>query len=264
MIFDAATLARGWLSTALASGTAAYAPALNRTVLVEEFPGGVRLVATDSVLLLTAWVPSLASEHKLDLGEPLIDEAPESTSVVMDLDGRGRSLLGYLLAKSKKADDDEAVDVSMTFGVLDEDRDSPSFEGMASRWTTHDFDGVERLRLRCYEGEFPTWRSLLAYHEGKRTSAVALNPDVLGRIAKLGKYHAGSVLWHFGGVDKVARIEVEDSEPHVVGLVMPMRSDAAAKIDAALGSTLLDLFGAVTVRRGSSEDSEPSEPGDDS
>lgn len=266
MKFDAATLARGWLSTALASGKADWSPALNRTVCVEEFDGGVRLVATDSTVLLSAWVPSLAGELELDQSEPGLDEAPVSTSVVMDLDGRGRGLLGYLLAKSKKAGDDEEVEVSMSFGVADASRDVPSFEGMAASWTTFDFDGIERLRLRCYEGDFPNWRALLAHHAAKRTSAISLNPEILGRVAKLGKYHGGGILWTFGGVDKVARIEVEDSEPHVVGLAMPLRSETARKLDDELEAVLLDLFGAVKVkgRRGDDEESEPPEPGDDS
>lgn len=256
MKFDAATLARGWLSVALASGKADFLPALNRTVCVEEFDGGVRLVATDSTVLLSSWIPSLASEHELDGNEPGIDEAPLSTSVVMDLDGRGRGLLGYLLGKSKKADDDEAVEVAVSFGVELDSKDRPSFEGMAERWTTFDFDGVERLRLRSYEGEFPDWRALLAHHAGKRTSAVSLNPEILGRISKLGKYHGGGILWTFGGFDKVARIEVEDSEPHVVGLAMPLRSEAASKIDAELEAVLLDLFGAVKVKARRGQDPE--------
>lgn len=47
------TLARAWLSVALASSKDTGRPQLDRTVLVEQYREGLRLVATDSHVLPT-------------------------------------------------------------------------------------------------------------------------------------------------------------------------------------------------------------------
>lgn len=94
MRFDAPTLARAWLSVAQASSSDKDLVTLDRTVAIEEFPTGVRLVATDRYVLLTAWVPDLGAYY--EPREPGLDEAPDRTVITKDSDGRGRGLLGYL------------------------------------------------------------------------------------------------------------------------------------------------------------------------
>jgi hypothetical protein len=229
MMFDARHLARGWLSVALAASNDAERPALFRTVAVESFPEGVRLVATDSYVLLTAWVPCLDD----DLApEPEVDESPMVTAVVMDPHGRARGLLGHLLGVANKnrrdadmEDDGEVVPVKLSLGVVtNADKAAPTFEGLEAKYAAIEHPDHERLKLRTYEGSFPNWRALFVHHEATSTDAIALNPEVIGRLAKLGKLWPGCPLvWHFGGELGAAAVHVARAENPVAGLVMPVR-----------------------------------------
>ena len=78
MRFDAPTFARAWLCVRQATATKDDAAVLSKTVAVEEFDHGTRLVATDRYMLLTAWVPRLRPPEAPDYraAEPGIAEVP--------------------------------------------------------------------------------------------------------------------------------------------------------------------------------------------
>lgn len=224
--FDALYLARGWLSIAVASGKDGNRPALDRTVSIEEYLEGVRLVATDSFVLLHAWIPNI--EHTDD-PEPDLDEAPLSTAVAMDPHGRARGFLGYALALANAAEDDAPpIEVRLRLGVTldDPDNPAPAFEGMEPSFVLLELPDLERLKLTTYEGDFPPWRKVLPGFRSEKTTAIALNPEIVGRLAKLGKLnHGRPLLWTFGGENLMALVEVLDSEPLITGAVMPVRWD---------------------------------------
>lgn len=222
MIFDARQLARGWLSVALASAKDDDRPALHRTVSIEGFPEGLRLVATDSYVLLRSWVPAIGREHD---PEPDLDESPAMSAVAMDIHGRARNLLGHLLGLAL-ADGAPLIEVRITLGVHDQETEAASFEGLEAEWVVLEHPDHERLKLRAYEGEYPNWRKVLSGFDRKRTDAIALNTEIIGRLSKLGKWHGDQpLLWRFGGQDRMALLEVASSEPHVEGAVMPVRWD---------------------------------------
>lgn len=222
-LFDARTLSTGWLSVALAAANDQERPALYRTVCVELFPTGVRLVSVDGFIALHSWVPNAAHS---DEPEPDWDEAPATTAIAIDVHGRGRGLLGHLL-KLARAKDAVPFDVRLTIGLLPEE-EGQTLEGMAPRWVMLDHPDHERVTLPVYEGEFPNWRKVLAGFEPHETDAVALNPEIVGRLAKLGKLHGGvgtPLVWRFGGRDRMALLEVGHGEPSVAGAAMPVRWD---------------------------------------
>lgn len=220
--FDARFLARGWLSVAIAASRDKDRPALCRTVAIERYAHGVRLVATDSYLLLRSWVPELEYE---DEPEPEIDEMPIVTSVAMDPHGRAKGFMGHVL-KLAAGEDAELVEVEMGLGVVQAKTDAPEMEGLESHWVTLDHPGHERLRLLTYDGDFPSWRKAVWGFQRASTSVVALNPEIVERLAKVGKLNGGAPLvWHFGGESRMARIEVAHSQPIVEGLLMPVRWD---------------------------------------
>lgn len=118
--FDATLLGKGWLSVAIASSTDKERPVLHRTVYVEHFPEGVRLLATDSYVFLRAWVPELDSENE---PEPGLDEVPVSTAIAIDPDGRAVGFMRYALKLAKKmAQVHEAVDITLSLGVPETER----------------------------------------------------------------------------------------------------------------------------------------------
>lgn len=221
MLVDGATLARGWLSVALASNKADNA-ALDRTVYIEQHADGLRLVATDGYMLLRTWVPEVD-----DLApEPAPDEAPIATAIAHDPHGRGRGFLAHI-AKLTSDPDDDAIDVKVMLGVVEAlDPDRPTFEGMEAEWVVLEHADHERIRLESLAGVYPAWRSVTGGFRAQSTDAVALHPDRLAALGKLGKLHRGApILWHFGGTERAALIEVAESDPHVEGLVMPVRWD---------------------------------------
>lgn len=228
MRFDAPTFARAWQSVALASSTDKDLVALNRTVAVEEYVHGVRLVATDRFILLTAWVPNIDTDRN---NEPTIDEAPDRTVIARDGDGRGKSLLGYVLTlanrdEHKYAEPGEGLVLSMNFDVrlpAGSDGTAETLEGMEPRFVVLDLPDTERVWLETIETVYPSWRALVAGFTAETTKTVALYPERLDRLAKLGKYADGPLAWTFCGPDRAALLDVPFSDPHVTGVVMPTR-----------------------------------------
>lgn len=228
MKLDAENLARSWLSVALASGKDEVSQ-LNRTVAVEQFHNGVRLVATDGYILLTSWV---GADWLYD-SEPSLDEAPMCTAIAIDRDGRAKGLLAHALklcAQAEKEEQDRPLirlDLGVTI-VEDDDSDDGqmTFAGMEPRWAVIEIPDVERVKLRLYDGEYPNWRRVVAGFEAETTSVIALNPERVASLAKIAKYHPRSVLaWEFGGADRMARVTADGSEPRVEGVIMPCRWD---------------------------------------
>jgi hypothetical protein len=224
VLFDAGTLATAWLAVAQASGADKDHPILSNTVAVETYPEGVRLAATDGTMLLTAWVPD--RDHDL-VGEPALDDAPVTSLVAMDPDGRARGFMAYL-HKLATAEDAEPIECRLTVAEFDDDG---AFAGMAATWVMAEYPDHERLTLRCFDAPYPNWRALIAGFTARKTDAVALNPDLLGRLAKLGKLGSKSLIWRWGGQDKAAYVELEGTT--VRGLVMPVRSAELREAEAA-------------------------------
>lgn len=228
MHFDAPTLALAWLSVAQASGTDANVPTLDRTVAIEEHAGGVRLVATDRFVLLTAWVPSLTGDDD----EPRIEEAPDRTVVTQDSDARGKGLLGYMVKLAKLGRDEEVpygdltleleFDVRLPVGM---NADQP-LEGLEPTYAVLTVPDVERVYLPIIVSDYPDWRPLLDDFRAESTDRIGLPLERLYRLGGLRRWNAGPLRWTFGGEASVARVSLEsygERDPSVQGLVMPAR-----------------------------------------
>lgn len=236
--FDAREFARAWLSVNVAAGKDLN-PVLDRTIAIELHarPGdrgiepaidGARLIATDRRILLMTWVPTLDSYNA---GPPPLDEAPYLDTVATDIDGRAASLCAYAVGLT--SDDGYTVgDLELELAI---DRHRPAGDPGQNgnglplpderRYVSLELPDVERVWLRQLVEDYPQWRRLVRQHVAKTTKAVALDPAVLGKLAKLAKYHPAELplLWHFGGPDRTAWLELAGSDPLVEGLVMPVR-----------------------------------------
>jgi hypothetical protein len=226
MRFDAPTFARAWLSVAQASSADKDLPTLNRTVAVEEFLHGVRLVATDRFVLLTAWVPNI--DTKIN-AEPGLDEAPDHTVISCDEDGRVKSLLGYALSLAKRAGEeyvDGQIELRLTFDArlpAGSDGGEQALEGMEPVYTIFDVPDTEKVWCPVMQAEYPAWRSILHGFVAESTDKIALNPELVERVTRARKWSFGPLHWNFGGPDRAAHVDFADSDPHVSGVVMPMR-----------------------------------------
>lgn len=230
MIFDAGDLAKAWLSVTEAASKDKTRPALNRTVLVEEYQHGIQLVSTDTFMLLRSWVPFQGVDSfSLEAEPPELYELPDRSSVVMDPDGRGRQLMGWARTLAGRCQEyDDRPEMRIQIGVKHRTTGAAaSFEGMSPTWAKLKLDGEDEIvRLQLYEGEFPNWRSLLQAVAPVETKEVSLNPDILARMAKIAKYHGDRVwAWRFCGPIRPAAIAIDGSLPPVDGLAMPCRWD---------------------------------------
>lgn len=228
MRFDAPTLALAWLSVAQASGSDKTEPTLDRTVAVEAHPGGVRLVATDRYVLLTAWVPAL--DRGADA--PSLDEAPDRVVVTQDADARGKGLLSYLIKLAHLGKDEEvpygALAVDLDFDVrlpAGVDQDQP-LEGLEPTYAVLDVPDTERVYLPIIVSDYPDWRRLLDDFTPQTTDRIALPLERLHRLGALRKWCPGPLRWTFGGEASVARVALDgysDRDPSIEGLVMPSK-----------------------------------------
>lgn len=220
--YDGNTLARAWLSVAQASGHKDDVPQLAKTVHLEHHPDGLRLVATDRYMLLTCWIPTFDDP---DAEPPGLDVIPDRTVVAADTHGRARNLMGYVLSLTG-GDDAEPLPVEVVYDVRLDDPapDAPHLEGMDPTYVVLDVPDTERVYLPVVEADFPDWRKFIDGFEPKSTDAVAINPELLGRLGKIQKWTGTAPLvWRWGGPDRAAAIEYGGSVPAVSGLVMPMR-----------------------------------------
>lgn len=215
--FVAAHIARGWLSTALAASDDDARPALTG-VHVEFFPTGIRLVATDSYMLLRSWVPIAEAP------EPGLDEAPVDVATALDPFGRGVGLMRHLL-KIATAKDAPPYDLCVSVGDDPRLEDDLSFTGMERQYLILDVPDQEILTLPLYEGAWPEWRSLWTSFVAESTTEIHFNPElIVARLGKLGKLHGEAVLrWQFGGPLRPAMVELAPATPSVAGLVMPVK-----------------------------------------
>lgn len=250
--FDAERLARGWLSTALAVSGDDARPALTG-VHVEFFHGGVRLVATDSYMLLRTWVA------RGDAPEPDLDEAPLHTATALDPYGRGVGLMRHMLALAT-AKDAPPYDIVIRVGDDPREVDDPTLGGMEPQYLIVDVPDQEILTLPLFEGPWQSWRALWASFSAEQTSEISFNPElIVARIGKLGKLHKeGVVRWEFGGPVRPARIELSPSEPRVTGLVMPTKvylpgyaPEGTEREEPAPTGETDDVTGADVLREGS-------------
>lgn len=227
MILDAAWLARGWLSVYAAASTDEKWFPLYRTVRVEEYLHGLRLSATDSYMILSAWVPE--RDHEYD-PEPGLDEIPEHAATAWDVYQRAGNLLTHLL-KLASGEGAKPIDVRVRLDqpLQPDDDDSMSFEGMEAVAVVIDHPDAERVQLVAIEGGYPDWRPLLTKFKAVRTEAIALNHELLARIVKVAKLHGSGVeapiKWRWGGNGKAGYIEIGTGEPAVMGLIMPVSWD---------------------------------------
>lgn len=230
MIYPAIDLARGWLSVGHASSKDRDVPALNRTLSLEQFPAGLRITATDSYIILTTFVPAVDYDH---LDEPGADEAPVTSAVAIDADGRGAGFMTYLtkLAVDYHKTGGEMPHVKVRLNVKNLSVGSmggPQLPGLAPLMVTLEAADIERVDLPVYDGKYPGWQGIVAAATAKAEAAkrVALHPERVAAMAKVAKVHGDALIgWTFCGEDRPARVEILDSAPYVHGAVMPVRWD---------------------------------------
>jgi hypothetical protein len=224
MRFNAWMLSRAWLSVALAQSDDDSRPALYRSTLIEVFDHGIRLVSTDSFLLLRAWVPSVDSDDVGDENEPGLDVLPDDVAICADRDQRVLALMRYAQTLTKHDGDDTPVVVEMAFGETGDDRPQGTLEGMAQSTVvfrlSDEYD--ERIETPIFEGVFPNWRPLWGGHKVLPTTFVGFGAHSIAKLGKLSAlWNKAAIDFELGGTVGVSRIRIVAPDVFVSGLVMP-------------------------------------------
>lgn len=222
--FNAWNFARSWASVALASGNDAARPSMYRTVLIEQYESGVRFVATDSYLLLKAWVANIDFE---DEPEPMIDEVPIATAICADIDQRVLGMMKY--AQKLTMGDGADTPVTISFRIGADTGATPggtgSLEGFERSSVffrlSEQYD--ETIKSPMFEGYYPNWRPLWVNHRWKPTGLIGFGIDGILRLGKLSALWSKAVInFELGGSVGVARIHIVAPDVNVTGLVMPV------------------------------------------
>ncbi len=256
MRFDAPTLAHALLAVFAASGTDKKQATLYKTFAIEEHPTGIRILATDRRVLLTAWVPEI--DYHYD-SPPDFDQAPMRVVVASDTDGRGRGLWGYVCSLANRRDIEDytpgEIEIELAFDVRLPPGATPpaqeALEGMDPTYVTFSVRDVEKVYLEAIPISYPDWRPGLSSHEPHRTAAIVMDPELVERLAKVRKHAAGALTWTSGGADRAALIEYAESDPLIHGLVMPVTDEEQPVPETAAASAGADLLrdgsGVITI-----------------
>lgn len=235
MKLDGPDLARAWLPVAAAASVNRDDLALYKVTAIEVHPNGIRLVATDRRLLLTAWVPDL--DHYYD-SPPSIDEAPDRIVAAFDQDGRAKSMLGYILALQARLHTDLSeyapgeIEISLDFDVrLPAGSSEPTLEGLEPTYAVLSVPDTEKVYVQAYAAErFPDWRPLTEAHTLGTGSGVTMETDILERVAKTRKHTGKALVWQPGPTPQDAvRLVFTQSDPHVHGFVLPASEETWAE-----------------------------------
>lgn len=228
--FDGPTFAHAFLAVFNATGTDKFLPTTHKTIALEEHLRGIRLVASDRAVMLTAFVPDL--DHYYD-SPPTLDTEPERTVVVSDHRGRGRNLMGFVCTlgvEQRFGFEDYApgtVELRVEFDQVMpvDDGVQESFEGMTPRAALFTIPDREKVYLETVPVTFPNWRATIARHDASSAGTVAVDPSIVERLAKAGKHARGPLHMTFGGTHGLALVEYPDSDPLVHGALVPAKED---------------------------------------
>lgn len=223
LVFDARHLVPAWLSASLASSNDPKDDIrLYRTLQVEFYPHGIRMVACDGYMVLWSWAPAL----DIDKPAPELEETPLRTAIVRDVHHRAKALL--LHARSLIIPElEEPVEVMLGFG----DAGRSSYRGMHQL----EMDGLDgealevevpdrsRERIGLLQADWPNWRPVFYGFTVKRTAGLAIPPSRMRKLADLAALHDAALVWKFGGANKMAVVEIGEPPVEVRGGVMPER-----------------------------------------
>lgn len=228
MKLDGGAFASAWLNTALASSDDSNRPALFRTVVVEQYHEryrkGVQLLATDSHLMLGAFVPIEGGEA--DVLPPTVDEAPTADEVVViDVNLRLQALLRYVLKEATMADKEGWPGPIVQISIRSNETDAePTLSPELDRLSFMVETDAERIALPVYEGGFPNWRSMLTNGAHKATKTIGYEPELLGRFGKLTRV-PGPIRFDHRGPNGLVSISAPNSGSYLFGGLAPWTLD---------------------------------------
>ena len=186
-------MSRAWLAVSLASSDDEQRTGLWRAVIVEEYPTGVRLVATDSYWMAWCWVPGY-SEDPTTTTEPSIHAPAIQRAVVVDTEHRVRDLMKHVARATKPTDSlDEPIELDLN-ALIDADTAQPTLlPELAKSSARFELPSRERVLGDIYEGVPVNWTALADAFAVADSGTIAetMKGWMLDRLAKVSAIAAG-------------------------------------------------------------------------
>lgn len=228
MRFDGPTLAHAFLAVFAAANTSKDSPTY-KTLAIREHLYGVRLVATDGKMMLTAWVPNLENHYE---EPPAWDQEPEQIVVISDADARGRGLAGYVCSLANRYTPADYAPGTIELEVDFHKRlpagaagNQETLEGMEATYAVFSVPDTEKVYLEIYPIGYPDPGPALAKHVPTRTLDQRLDPELLERLTKVRKHADGDLRFTFGA--RSIRVDFPESDPRIRGLLALPITDPA-------------------------------------
>lgn len=230
---SARRFALAWRAVFAAASDDAHRTELCDTVLLEQHDDrGIRLVATDTVAMLWAWVGYTEADQQ---APPELDERPDRTLLVADYSGLPRTLFAHIIGSTKtKEGVDRLSPLRIRVGVFEERGNQPTLGSEVDRAGVILFYANEAVALPVVEVDFPTWRSVAQARPARGLKRVGFRPDYLRFMGGIRIDDAEAVELDLLGKAGIA-LRVP-GDPIIHGRVMPVRladADEAEEVDAA-------------------------------
>lgn len=230
---SARRFALAWRAVFAAASDDAHRTELCDTVLLEQHDDrGIRLVSTDTVAMLWAWVGYTEADQ---LAPPELEEAPDRTLLVADYSGLPRTLFAHIIGSTKtKEGVDRLSPLRIRVGVFEERGNQPTLGSEVDRAGVILFYANEAVALPVVEVDFPTWRTVAQARPARGLKRVGFRPDYLRFMGGIRIDDAEAVELDLLGKAGIA-LRVP-GDPIIHGRVMPVRladADEAEEVDAA-------------------------------
>lgn len=219
----AAWIGNAWQPVWQATGTDDNRPTLHRTICIEWYDGqGIRLISTDSYILLAAWI-GVTEERP----EPHLDVAPDAETIVADHDKRGLGLIKYAAACARADKDPDGHYHRLRLAVTRPagSRRTPALaDSLEAEVLAISYEG-EHVELPIVETPYISWRALITGGTPAAPAAISMSPHVLDVLAKTG----ANFTWRFAGENGPIRLDTIDTLPRLSGIAMPVRPATLAE-----------------------------------
>jgi hypothetical protein len=217
---DAYRCAVAWLNAYLAHSEDEARPQLYRTLAVEVFEGGVQFVGCDGHMLFRTWAP-LKAQPNADM--PLLEEAPERTVVVMDVEKFAQGFVRTLKSTASQ-EENKYAPAAITIEEAPPTDQPLLGEAFAAEVLVLRAFG-QRLTCRLYDGEFVNWRAAnFGLKAGEQVDGLKLSVRLFATAGKLSGFLGLDCAFH--GENSAIEIYGKGDHAEVRGLLMPMRRES--------------------------------------
>lgn len=213
----------------------------HRTIFVEIFDEGVRLVCTNRYVLLRAWVSTVDADGDPVHPEPDLDAEPRESLFARDVDFRGRGLAKYMADRDLDVDEpgSKQLKVALHVGELEDELQPVLGVDLAQHGLVIAYTD-ERVVIPILEGIVPPpWRALYTGFLPGQVEVMTFSTSLFAIIGRL-TGASRSVQLDTSGPNRPVLFTLLAASPPISGLIAPERTETEpAESDELPGATII-------------------------